>query len=116
MHISLHGGIVSPLLDSTAAYRAARDQLLSLRGDHEQAVREFRWPDVGDRFNWAVDWFDAVAAGNDRPALIVVEENGSTITRSFAEMSQRSDQIALWLQQRGVGKGDSVILMLGNQV
>ena len=102
--------------DPTASFRAARDQLLALRGEHERAVREFRWPDVGDRFSWAHDWFDAIARGNDQPALVIVEEDGRSQERTFDEMSRRSDQVARWLAQRGVGKGDSVIVMLGNQV
>ena len=47
-----------------AAYRAARDMLVRHRDDFDAAVAAFRWPDVGDRFNWALDWFDPVAAGN----------------------------------------------------
>jgi len=101
---------------ATEAYRAARDQLLSLRGDHERAVREFTWPDVGDRFSWAVDWFDSFARGNARPALVIVEEDGGRSTLTFDEMSRRSDQVARWLAQQGVAKGDSVIVMLGNQI
>ena len=31
-------------------------------------------------------------------------------------MADRSDRVATWLAQQGVGKGDRVILMLGNQV
>jgi acetyl-CoA synthetase len=101
---------------ATKAYRAARDQLVSLRGDHARAVREFAWPDVGDRFNWAVDWFDAYARGNDRPALVIVEEDGSKAQLSFDEVSRRSDRVAAWLAQQGVARGDSVIVMLGNQI
>jgi acetyl-CoA synthetase len=101
---------------ATTAYRAARDQLLALRGEHERAVREFRWPDVGERFSWAVDWFDAIARGNDQPALVIVEEDGSAEEHTFDEMARRSDQVAAWLAQQGVRKGDSVIVMLGNQV
>jgi acetyl-CoA synthetase len=101
---------------ATESYRAARDRLLALRGDHERALAEFRWPDVGDRFNWAVDWFDAMARGNDRPALVIVEEDGGQTRRTFDEMARSSDQVAAWLQARGVAKGDAVILMLGNQV
>ncbi|HEX2075733.1 MAG TPA: AMP-binding protein [Geodermatophilus sp.] len=103
-------------MDATEAYRASRDQLLSLRGQHERAVTEFRWPEPGERFNWAVDWFDAIARDNDRPALILVAEDGSSTQRSFAEMSRASDRLAAWLAARGVGRGDPVILMLGNQV
>src|SRR5918997_1788799 len=103
-------------MDVTAAYRASRDQLLALRGRHEAAVAESRWPQLGERFNWAVDWFDAVARDSDRPALVLVEEDGTTTRRSYAEMSRASDRLAAWLAGRGVGKGDRVILMLGNQV
>jgi len=100
----------------TAAYRAARDQLLALSGQHDRALAEFRWPDVGERFSWAVDWFDAVARGNDRLALWIVEEDGSETKVTYDEMASRSDQVAAWLSGLGVAKGDRVLLMLGNQV
>ncbi|MEV4088924.1 AMP-binding protein, partial [Nonomuraea fuscirosea] len=103
-------------MNVTAAYRQSRDQLLRLRDRHDRAVAEFRWPELGTRFNWAVDWFDAVARGNDRPALVVVREDGSATERTFAEMSRASDRLAHWLATAGVRKGDPVLLMLGNQV
>ncbi len=49
-------------MTATAAYREARDELLRLREDYERAVTAWHWPEVGERFNWAVDWFDAVDA------------------------------------------------------
>ncbi|WP_116109584.1 AMP-binding protein [Amycolatopsis ruanii] len=103
-------------MNATDAYRASRDQLVALRTDHARAVAEFRWPELGERFNWAVDWFDAIARDNDRPALVIAEEDGSTTERSFAEMSRASDRLAAWLRERGVRRGDPVLLMLGNQV
>jgi acetyl-CoA synthetase len=101
---------------ATENIRAARDLLLSLRGSHEKAVEVFRWPDVGQRFNWAHDWFDAVAVGNTQPALVIVEEDGSRAEYSFDDLARTSDQIAAWLSQHGLAKGDSAIVMLGNQV
>ena len=101
---------------ATEIYRSARDQLLGLRGQQVLAGETFRWPDLGDRFNWAVDWFDAIARGNDRTALVVVQADGSSVTRSFDEMAVRSDQAAAWLGRHGVGRGDPVIVMLNNQV
>jgi acetyl-CoA synthetase len=101
---------------ATEAYRAARDRLLGLRGQYEKAAAKFRWPDLGERFNWAIDWFDAIADGNARPALVIVEETGETTRRSFDEIRVSSDKMAAWLRDQGVGKGDSVIVMLGNQV
>ena len=101
---------------STTAYREARDTLVALTGQHDRAVREFRWPDVGERFSWAVDWFDAIARGNDATALWIVEEDGSEQRLTFDEVATRSDQVAVWLSGLGVAKGDHVLLMLGNQV
>jgi len=58
---------------ATARLRAARDFLLDHREDYETAYREFRWPEL-EAFNWALDWFDVLAAkAPDRPALWIVE-------------------------------------------
>lgn len=107
---------MSEQTDPTTTYRAARDQLLELQGDPEAARAQFRYPDVGPRWNWAIDWFDAFARGNDGPGLIVVEEDGSDQTLTFDQIASRSDQVAAFLAAQGVGRGDSVIVMLGNQI
>ncbi len=103
-------------MTATSAYREARDRVLDLREDHDRAVAEWEWPELGDRFNWAVDWFDVVARDNSRPALVVVEQDGSAAERSFAQMVTASDRAAAHLAELGVGRGDPVLLMLGNQV
>ena len=103
-------------MSATERYRESRDLLLSLRGRHEDAVEAFEWPDVGDRFSWAVDWFDEIARGNDADALVVIAEDGSSERITFDAMAARSDRVARWLAERGVAKGDPVLLMLGNQV
>ncbi len=103
-------------MTATEAYRAARDQLLALREDHGRAVAEFRWPELGDRWNWAVDWFDVVARGNHRPGLVIAEEDGSTARRSFDELAVASDRLAAHLASLGVRRGDAVVVMLDNQV
>ena len=61
------GGVVS---SASVALRSARDLLLTLRTDHARAAQSFAWPDVGAQFNWGIDWFDAFARGDGRPALI----------------------------------------------
>ncbi|MCU1404772.1 MAG: AMP-dependent synthetase [Glaciihabitans sp.] len=103
-------------LASTSNFRTSRDSLLELREDHGAASAMFRWPDVGDTFNWATDWFDVMADGNSAVALWIVEEDGSEVKVTFEEMARRSDQVAIWLAHHGVGKGDHVMVMLGNQV
>ena len=102
-------------MGSTELFRTARDFLLDHRDDYDGAYRDFRWPELTE-FNWALDWFDVIAAGNDAPALWIVEEDGSETRVTYAEMSRRSDQVAVWLRELGVRRGDRLILMLGNQV
>ncbi|MET0474833.1 MAG: AMP-binding protein [Mycobacterium sp.] len=101
---------------NTDLYRRARDQLVDLISDYDEAVDAFAWPQLTGAFNWATDWFDVVARGNHRTALWIVEQDGSEQKVTFDEMAQRSDRVATWLGGLGIGKGDRVILMLGNQV
>jgi acetyl-CoA synthetase len=93
----------------------ARDFLLRHRDDYETAYRGFRWPELG-RFNWALDWFDVLARGNDRVALHVVDDDGSEERVTFAEMSARSSAVANFLRESGVRRGDAILIMLGNVV
>ncbi|MBW5483836.1 AMP-binding protein [Streptomyces bambusae] len=100
--------------DATAQFLAARDFLLDRRGDYDGAHAGFTWP-CPDRFNWALDWFDHIAAGNDTDALRIVEEDGTSRAVSFAQMSATSDAAANWLRAQGVAAGDRIMVMLGNQ-
>ncbi|MFI9003961.1 AMP-binding protein [Streptomyces sp. NPDC053541] len=100
--------------EATERFRAARDFLLQHREDYETAYAGFAWPRP-DRFNWALEWFDVIAEGNDRTALHIVEEDGTETKLSFAEMARRSNQVANWLGAQGVRAGDRMIVMLGNQ-
>src|SRR6185436_2998061 len=101
---------------SAQAFYAAREFLLANRENYDTAYRDFRWPEITE-FNWAIDHFDAVAAARgDERALWIVEQDGSEAYWTFAELSARSNQVANWLRDQGVARGDRVILMLGNQV
>src|SRR6202789_3497653 len=99
---------------SLTAFRAARDLLLNHREDYDAARAEFSWPEL-DEFNWALDWFDQIAAEHpDRIALRVVGDDGSDEAMSYGRMAARSSQVANWLRGLGVQRGDRVLLMLGN--
>ena len=97
------------------AFRAARDFLLENRTDYDVAYRGFRWPNL-DRFNWALDWFDSIAAGerSDQIALWVMFEDGTETKLSFRELSSRSSRLANYYRELGVHRGDRVMVMLGN--
>ena len=59
---------------------------------------------------------DATAKNNDAPALHIVDEAGSTVVRSYRQMSERSSQVANYLRSLGVRRGDRVLLMIGNDL
>src|SRR5471030_3449251 len=99
---------------ASQAFLQARDFLLRHRDDYAAAYKDFAWPELTE-FNWALDWFDEYARSNLAPALWVVEENGEETKLSFAELSARSNQLANWLKQQGVQRGDRILLMLPNQ-
>ncbi|MGW2641167.1 AMP-binding protein [Streptomyces sp. NPDC001348] len=101
-------------MTATELFRSARDFLLEHREDYATAYEGFDWPRP-EHFNWALDWFDVIAEGNDRTALHIVEEDGTETRLSFAELSQRSGRVANRLRARGVEAEDRVLVMLGNQ-
>ncbi|NLE98902.1 MAG: AMP-binding protein, partial [Propionibacterium sp.] len=102
--------------NATEAIRTARDQLLGWRGQGDVARREFVWPEIRGKFNWAIDWFDAIGRDRDDLALWIKDEDGTDDRYSYGDLVTRSDRLAHWLSAQGVGKGDTVMLMLGNQI
>ena len=101
---------------ATEDLRAARDFLIEHRSDYATAVERFRWPRPST-FNWGVEWFDVIAQERpDQPALVIVEQDGTTSSLTYAALSARSDQVAGWLQANGIERGERIVLMLGNQL
>ena len=95
------------------AFFAARDYLLAHRADYDTAYAGFQWPRL-DQFNWALDVFDVMAANNDRSALRIVRDDGSDSSVSYAELRDRSNQVANALRALGARRGDRLLLMLPN--
>ena len=99
----------------TNIFKTARDLLFTHATDYGKAKKAFAWPQFRE-FNWALDWFDVIAKDNDKPGLWIVEEDGREKSRSFAELSSRSNQVANWLRGHDMKRGDRVLVMLGNQL
>jgi acetyl-CoA synthetase len=97
------------------AFLKARDFLLANHQDYETAYRDFFWPRL-KTFNWALDYFDSYALANHKTALWIVDENGPELKVSFAEISRRSNQVANFLREQGVRRGDRIVVQLPNHV
>lgn len=102
-------------MNGGAIFLRMRDRLLAGGPEPTDAPYALSWP-LNQPFNWALDYFDRIAAGNDRPALRVVDDSGGDRVLNFASLSQRSNQVAQFLRALGVGPGDRVLIMLGNVV
>jgi acetyl-CoA synthetase len=61
-------------VNGTTAFLALRDQWLSHGAGAAQPL-ELSWP-MSQPFNWARDYFDHIAVGNQAPALRVVDDSG----------------------------------------
>ncbi|GEB95326.1 AMP-binding protein [Microbacterium lacticum] len=101
---------------ATEKVRAARDLLFAHADDYDGAVAAFAWPEL-DEFNFALEWFDVVAREQpDRAAVTIIDADLGARSWTYGELSRRSDQVAVWLSERGLRRGDRVVVMLGNQI
>jgi acetyl-CoA synthetase len=91
-----------------------RDFVLNVK-TYEEAVAGFKWPRI-TKFNWAIDYFDIMAKGNNKTALIFADTNGKEEKVSFEEMRIRSNRVANLLNDLGLQKGDRVMLIMDSSV
>lgn len=84
--------------------------LLPMR-DYVETCARFRWQ-VPEAFNFGADVVDALAADEDRLALIWCDASGAEERLTFANVSRASNRLARTLADSGVAKGDRVIIML----
>ena len=94
-------------------FREARDLLLELADTYSAAKSSFVWPRP-ERFNWALDWFDAELAAGGHGAKTALKVLGDGVeTRTFAELSVESCRLANGLRSIGARRGDRLLMMLG---
>ena len=94
-------------------FREARDLLLELEHDYHGARAAFVWPRP-ERFNWALDWFDAELAAGEHGAKIALKVIGDRVeTRTFEDLRIESSRLANGLRALGARRGDRLLMMLG---
>src|SRR5215472_16769766 len=91
------------------AFLKAREFLLVHPEDYDAAYRNFSWPEL-DKFNWALDYFDALAGDNNRQALWIVDEHGPEVKLVVVEISRRSSQTAHFTPGHGICRTARIIV------
>ncbi len=96
-----------------STFREARDLLLHFRDDYHGAKATFVWPRP-ERFNWALDWFDAELAAGEHGRKTALKVIGDRLeSRSFADLAHESSRLANGLRTLGAKRGDRLLMMLG---
>ncbi|GGP19180.1 AMP-binding protein [Thermocladium modestius] len=84
--------------------------------NYEEARRKFRWPSVRN-FNWALDYFDSRDAG--RPALVWINDelldSKDKKVFTYGKLRALSNSMANGLRELGLGRGDVIMVMMGNK-
>ena len=103
-----------PISPDAQKFFDLRNFILNVKS-YEEAVKGFKWPRI-TKFNWALDYFDVIAEGNEKPALIYADTEGNEAIVSFDKMYRRSNQVANFLSDLGMQKGDRVLIMMDTSV
>ncbi len=101
-------------MQDSEKFLEARDILLNAKS-YNEAVEKFKWPTIS-KFNWALDYFDKIAEGNENLALIFESETGEERKITFQQMKERSNQVANFLRDLGLQKGDRVFMIMDASV
>lgn len=105
--------------ESLKNFLEARDFILS-RPNYEEAKANFKWPELGE-WNWGVQYFNGVLAEQaSNPAVIWVDDelldSRDSKTLTFQRLKEDSDKLVNALESRGYSKGDSILVMTGNDI
>lgn len=83
--------------------------------DYDATYADFKL-EVPEYFNFAGDVIDKWAGDPDKLAMLWVDDAGTEIRKTFADLSKRSKQLASFLAERGVKKDDVVMLILPRNI
>jgi len=92
-----------------------QSQMLTPTDDYEQLYRNFRW-DVPEYLNIAELCCDRHATGDNKLALVYVDDKGGATHHSFDALRDWSNRLANVLRDDGLARGDRVAVFLSQSV
>jgi acyl-coenzyme A synthetase/AMP-(fatty) acid ligase len=85
------------------------------KNDYQSIVDNFDFQRP-ERFNFAGDIIDRWAQDPEKRAILWVDDNGSEIDYSFAQLSEASRRLCNVMTTNGVKRGDTCVIVLGRQL
>lgn len=82
---------------------------------YQQIIENFEFQRP-ERFNFAGDIIDKWAQDKDKRAILWIDDNGTQIDYSFAQLSDASKRLCNVLAANGVKRGDTAVIVLGRQL
>ena len=81
-------------------FRQARDLLLKLREDYDAAREQFEWPRL-THFNFASDWFDAVAGDPETADRDALTQQAYTFAKERFSVRTMQERYEAWYKAAG---------------
>ncbi|MBI9086532.1 MAG: AMP-binding protein [Desulfobacterales bacterium] len=83
--------------------------------DYDKEYAAFKW-EVPEYYNFAGEVIDKWAEDPDKLAMLWVDDAGTEIRKTFADLSKASKQLANLMAQQGIGQGDVVMVILPRNI
>ncbi len=83
--------------------------------DYDKEYAQFKW-EVPEYFNFAGQVIDKWAQDPDKPAMLWVDDAGTEIKKTFADISRASRKLANVMAAEGIKQGDVVIVILPRNI
>jgi len=85
------------------------------KSDYQLEYENFEWPRPSN-YNFARDVIDNWAKDQSRQALLWVDDDGNSESRTFYQLSETSKALCNVLREAGVKRGDTIVTILGRKI
>jgi len=83
--------------------------------DYQKEFASFSWPRP-THYNFANDVIDVWAADETKLAMVWVDDDGNSESRTFSDISKASKKLCNVMTSAGVQRGDTIVLILGRKI
>jgi len=83
--------------------------------DYQTEYANFSWPRP-THYNFARDVIDVWASDKSQQAMLWIDDDGNSESRTFDDISRASKKLCNVLTAAGISRGDTIVLILGRKI